>query len=481
MTRVATIPFSASPALNKQWLKDNLPRYLWHGDVHAGEIVELVIHHAWDAKKKTTVLYELALRGKTDCIQRQIYVGYQPKVKSLEEEYQSLLNQADTRPSLGRAVTLVPDANLILVAFPNDRKMRLLSETDLQVWSEQHLSQISGHQVNGHTWRIQKTKLEVLRYIPDKRFTVRCRIFAENGNGIEKEFSFIVKQFSDATKAGKLHRNLVSLRQEGAGKQVELPPAFSHMPDATNKAVRVPRDIAFDETRALVFMEDLPGRNLKEVLGQVNLQQVMPAVGALLARLHLVKKMVPTQISRKSELQEVRNTLDIINTSLPPMRPCPENLFTKFNNVTWLDDVPTVLLHGSYRLNHLLLHNEELGLLDLDSLRMGHPAYDIANFLSSLYYFETQGQLNSSTRKEISRFFLEGYAHTTLWSIPPIAVLWYLTSLLINKQAHKYVTHFHENRRVKVKAVLTLAEDILKKATQVPDDLTLRDLWRVLP
>lgn len=480
MSGTLTIPFSVSPALSTQWLKDHLPYHLWHEGENPGEIVELVIRQAWDTKKKTTVLYELSLRGDDDRIQQQIYVGYQPKEKSLVEEYQALLNQANTRPPLGRAVSLVTEANLILVAFPNDRKMRLLSENELQAWVGEHLSHISGNQLDGHTWQILETKLEVLRYIPDKRFTIRCWVLAEGSNGVKREFSFIGKQFSDATKARNLYRNLVSLRSVRAGKQVGLL-AITNRQVESNKAVRVPCDIALDKTRALVVMEDLPGLNLKDILGEVNLQRVMPAVGELLTRFHRVKKVVPTQVSRKSELQEVRSTLDIISTALPPMRPSPEKLFEKFRNLSWLNDVPSVLLHGSYRLNHLLLHNDELALLDLDSLRMGHPGYDLANFLSSLYYFEIQGQMNASTRKDISRFFLEGYARTTPWNIPPITVLWYLASLLINKQAHKYVTHFHEDQKSKVGQVLALAGSALERAVHMPNDVMLDGLWRVLP
>jgi aminoglycoside phosphotransferase (APT) family kinase protein len=172
----------------------------------------------------------------------------------------------------------------------------------------------------------------------------------------------------------------------------------------------------------------------------------------------------------------------IIRKTLPHFKPRLRAVFSAFKSFRWEDGLAPVLLHGTYRLNHIFLRHGELALLDLDSLRLGHPAYDVANFLSSLYYLEeAHGRLNPALRREISRYFLEGYAEKMPHAISPAAVLWFLASLLINKQAKKYVTHSHENCAEKVERMLALAETILTLGRHLPPELTFAALWQALP
>jgi aminoglycoside phosphotransferase (APT) family kinase protein len=165
----------------------------------------------------------------------------------------------------------------------------------------------------------------------------------------------------------------------------------------------------------------------------------------------------------------------------PVLRPRLRQLYEPFKDFYWPDETPPTLLHGTYRLNHIFIHNGELALLDLDSLRMGHPAYDVANFLSSLYYLEAQERVTPALRQEIARHFLQGYAAHAPWKIPRPAVLWFLASLLIHKQANKYVTHYHQDGAEKVQQMLALAEAAFAACRQAPNDLTCEALWKVLP
>jgi Ser/Thr protein kinase RdoA (MazF antagonist) len=140
-----------------------------------------------------------------------------------------------------------------------------------------------------------------------------------------------------------------------------------------------------------------------------------------------------------------------------------------------------VLLHGTFRLNHIFIHGDELALIDFDSLRMGHPAYDLANFLSSLYYLEAQDRLEPSQRQNIARHFLAGYAATAPLIVPPEVLLWFLADLLIKKQTYKYVKHFHEDRAQKVERMLALAEAALAGCQNVPIESNLATMWKSLP
>ncbi|MDZ7291738.1 MAG: aminoglycoside phosphotransferase family protein, partial [candidate division KSB1 bacterium] len=326
-------------------------------------------------------------------------------------------------------------------------------------------------------WQVQETRMEVLRYVPGKRLTARCTVRMKRDDGDETNISFIAKQLNDGKKAEQSFHTLRALHKVWSSHGFYLAENAAALP----APAPFPRALALNKERAVIFIEELPGKNLAEALTEVDLAQVMPAAGALLAAFHRIPKQVKKRVSRKSELKEVRKALGTIGTAFPELEPRLQKLFGTLCALHWEDNTPMALLHGSLRLNHLVIHEGRLALLDLDSLRLGPPAYDLANLLSSLYYFEAQGRLSRSQRQQITRYFLEGYAAQAAWNLAPRVVLWFLISLLINKQALKYVTHFHPDRAEKVTRMLQQAENILEQGYRQANDSTLSALWQVLP
>lgn len=458
--------FQLALALDTDWLKENLPRYLWRGHDAAGTIDAVEIEHVRESKKGATVLYRVRVNGAAH---DQMYVGFIVPADKIEDEYHAVLKKAKIPPPVGQAVALVPETNLILLAFPNDRKMRLLSAAGLRPWLQEHLHEIADGALEGKNWQVQSAQVEVLRYIPDKRFTAHCKAALKTAGGLEKEIWFIAKQINDVKRAKRLYRHLFSLRQAWGTGAADGPP------------MRLPRALACDEKMAVVYIEYLPGENLKQLLFDLDIARVMPAVGELLANFHRAQKRVRKQVTRRNELAEVREAMRNLGKASPALRPRLRQLYEPFKDFYWPDETPPALLHGTYRLNHIFIHDGELALLDLDSLRMGHPAYDVANFLSSLYYLEAQERVTPALRQEIARHFLQGYAAHAAWKIPPPAVLWFLVSLLIHKQANKYVTHYHQDGAEKVQQMLALAEAAFAACRQAPNDLTCDALWKMLP
>jgi len=455
-------------AFDTAWLKTNLPRHLCRDQEAPGAIAQVEIINAWESSKRTTVHYQLDFVEANGQRRKQMYVGFLVTAEQLDDEYKSILRKAKQPPAIGPAAALIAEANLILLAYPNDRKMQLLSETQLQPWLAANLHEVANGALADASWQVQATSVEMLRYVPEKRFTARCTAELKTASGAATKIVFIVKQLNDGPKAKKLYRDLQSLCRA--------------WPDEEITPVRFPRALALDEDRGAVFIEALSGDNLKQVLFDLDLSQIMPAVGRLLADFHRAQKRVRKKITVKNELAENREAAGIIVKTLPQYKLRLKKLIEAFKAFEWNDGTAPVLLHGTFRLNHIFLVDDGLALLDLDSLRMGHPAYDIANLLSSLYYLEeAHGRISAAMRREISRYFLAGYAEKMAHPVSPPAVLWFLASLMINKQAKKYVAHSHENCEAKVERMLALAETVLALGREAPRELTLAALWQKLP
>ena len=352
----------------------------------------------------------------------------------------------------------------------NEHEVRIPSEQDLLLLLSKHREELIDR---GFVGNVNQIQTEILRYVVGKRFTARCKAAIGGKNGFEKEFTFIIKSLKNITKARNLYENLIALQNEEVGR-------FKNQ-NGENVKFRFPKALAFDKEKSILFMEDLPGQNLAEVLSEIELKTVIHEVGHFLSEFHCANVRSTKNVTIENEIVEVRKANEIIGSALPNFRAPLHQILQKLIALQVDDPFPSKLLHGSFRINHILISKNELTLLDFESLRNGHPAYDLANFLSSLYYMEAQKRISTKQRYDIARYFLEGYAAKPQWTIQSVTVLWFLVSLLINKQTKKYVTHKHPDQQVKVKQMLTLAERILSKGKQLKNDHGINLLWKILP
>lgn len=446
MDTITNLISSQPLAFDTNWLKENLPRYLWHENETAGAVVHVEILYIGESSKRVAVLYQIEVQDAAPATRQQMYVGYLVPVDQLSAEHEKIAARAKIQPPFGRAVALVPEAAMILAAFPNDQNLHLLTNAELQPWAAAHLGEVANGGLEGMAWQVQEAKTEILRYVPDKRCTTRCRISIKAETGLAKEISFIAKQLADAQKAKRQYDDLVAMRQAWTGNGV-----------ADDLPMRLPRALAWDESSATVFIEEISGKNLQHALAEIDPARVMPAVGGMLADFHRARKRVKKSVSREGELFEIHGIVQTVAAAFPVLQPRLQRLFGQLASAQW-DDSPAVLLHGTFRLNHIFINAGELALIDFDSLRMGHPAYDLANFLSSLYYLEAQKRLEPPQRQNIARHFMSGYAAKAPLPLQPDVILWFLADLLVKKQMHKYLKHFHEDRAQKAEHMLALAE-----------------------
>jgi len=448
-------------APDRDALRRHLSGRIWRDAEMPAPIVEVRIGKRRQSKRGMTALYTVVFNGSPNRLVEQVYIGYEFQPGALDAEYASARAEATVVPALGQAVVRVPEANLLLVAFPNDRQMRVPDEAALRAC----VARIGpGRTMEGsQPCRLADSAFSVLRYVPGQRLTLRCRGRFETGPGTYQPFAFIAKQFSKADAARAVHASLVAL-------------------DAHDSAttVRLPRPMGFDEQTGLVLMEELAGQDLLRALGQIDLGETMRAAGRLLAAFHQLPHVVGRRVSAREKLDEVRDVARKIETYFPAVLPRLRACFDRCLAFSWNDESPAVLLHGAFRPKHVFLHQGRLALIDVDGMRVGHPAHDIGHFLSALFYLEAQELLTTAERGIAVDRFLDGYSAHAPWPIEPAAVLWCTAALLVHKQARKYVVHLHGDRAEKVDRVLALAEGALAACETLRCGASLDVVRRVL-
>lgn len=469
-----------SPAFDLGWLRSRLEACLWQEQELPGKIDRLEILNTWDSGKGVTVMYEAWLSDPQRPPVSQLYVGRVLPEERLFAVFAELQEKGRIQPPRGRAVTLVPEANLVLLAYPNDEELHLMDCDILRASLASRLPALSGGELNAADWEIRRVEMEVLRYVPGKRFTTRCRVAVANRRGEERPLRFIAKQLKNGQKAAALYENLAMVPKIWAD-HVYVEDMSRLSEKDFNFPVRLPSPLCLDEQHGIVYFEELPGKNLEDALVEIDFREVIPMIGELLAHFHCACKPVRKIVSFDNEQEEAREAARKICRKFPGFRDRIAALLEGLAAVPEKRAHFIALLHGTFRLNHIFVHENEIFLLDLDSVRMGHPGYDVANFLSSLYYLEAQERISPFQRQEVTRLFLWSYDRHTRWPVTPRVVLWYLVSLLIHKQAYKYIKHLHPDREVKVGEILSLAEKMLRLYRDVAAETPLRDLAHLLP
>ncbi len=458
-------PDAAVPALDAAVVQEHLAAYF--AAAHPGEVTvaRLDIRHKWlDPDKGATILYALTLTTATQGRHEQQYVGKVVRSEKAGEEYRAAVKKAKVQPALGEAVILLPRLRLLLYAFPNDPKLKLFTPAKLQEWLTANLRRIWRAARYQPSWQVVQAEVESLRYVPGKRFTGRGRATVASAAGGARELRFIVKQLKDEKAAKKSYRNLVKLWASWPAPGGSRPP------------IRLPRPLAYDERHAAVFLEELPGENLWEVFLRTGDLALIRQAGTLLAQLHCSKRRVSKRVSRRGEWRENRPVLAALKREFPGLRPRLQRLRRAWRAAAKPEHVSHVLLHGSFRLNHIFVHQGELALIDLDSLRLGPPAYDVANLVSSLYYLEGLGQITARQRVAITQHLVAGYAEQSPHRITAEELGWYLISLLVNKQMSKLMAHDHAGRGEKISTLLGQAEAIWAQSRALPAAATMVDL-----
>ncbi len=465
------------------WLKQNLANYIFYADTNGYEIQEVQIKNIWESSKRTTILYRTVIADSAGKRLEQLYVGSLVSEKRFAKELNEFKKQANGSPTWGPPVSGIPEVGLVLAAFPNDRKMKLFTEGDLLQWADDHKGKLCrwaglrGCRKTSIT--VNQCRVEVLKYVPGKRYTAGCDLQLQTPDGDIHTIRFIAKQLSDFKKVRQLYNHLVSLRKSlwrlahssnmHAGEENPQPPFL------------VPQPLGLLEKPPVILIEIFPGDNIKRLLPQLDIEHTMFKLGQKLALFHQADKRVRKKVTYKNEINEVREALAGLRKEFPQWKDKLKKYFEKFEKSCIFDVYSQALLHGSFRLNHVFLTNHQFALLDLDSLRVGPPAYDIANFLSSLYYLQAQERFPADVRKVISKSFLEGYASHAGWEILPEEILWFLSSLLVNKQAIKYINHQHGDRVEKASNMLDLAMHCLEILPNVEGKGSLSHLWSMVP
>ena len=348
---------------------------------------------------------------------------------------------------LRRAVSTVRTG----AAIAKPPSWRPLDESDIVAWLRRDGGWGDRGARRAVPLELERASITIVRHAPGKRLTARCRLVLAAPDGGRELVTVFAKQYRRLDLAQRLARQLRSLR-------------FA----AGDTPVRFPKLLGFDARRGIVFIEALPGAPFTSRTESTP-ERALESAGALIAAFHRASAAVEKRVTRAGELARTRECAEAIARDHPELAPALARIQAQLERASWGRSGARKLLHGSFRPNHLMLHGNELAVFDLESLRVGPPGYDLANWVAALHYQQALGRLSAPARRRAVRALLRGYrAHGGDESCA--RALWLTAALLVQKQAFKVATRTRAlaSSRARARALVARAERIAARAASTP-------------
>jgi thiamine kinase-like enzyme len=202
-------------------------------------------------------------------------------------------------------------------------------------------------------------------------------------------------------------------------------------------AAIIPRPLLHLDDVNTFWQEDWLGNPLINVLADCDWKNLFPRIAWAIATLHRSRiKGLPLGPSLDGILMRATTHQAKIASSLPEHELWTRTVIkrlTDAKDALQRTEIPTVPIHGAFRVEQILTREGELALVDFDDVALGDPLYDVAQFIASLQYLEfSQGRQKEKLAKAVDEFY-SSYAEQVKWTGDRRRVAWYVLALFVSK------------------------------------------------
>jgi len=356
-------------------------------------------------------------------------------------------SQAVVMPLFGKPVSHIPALDMVIWAFPNDRKLHGLPKITDPIFLKDRMLPGLIRSTLGPGWSISELSNEVVHYVPEHTCTVRVCLQLQNAE---------TNRGQAMTLYGKTYYN-----EEGRE-------AYHLMEQLWGSEVRraeylsMAAPLGYDPETKTLWQLGLPGRTLlDQEMNAPHFLTLLGGVASTVAALH----QTSVSCSRSVQLGDLLVKLEEMKRLLPQawpscqgmLHPLVDRLILQAGD---LKEQPVAILHGDLHFENLFVDGEKVFLIDMDNLCHGAPLQDIGSFLAGLLYRGTLTQVSGQLIERIGDVFIQQYEKRVPWTISRSELKWYIATALINERAFRCVTRLKAGRRDILDHLIRLADRI---------------------
>lgn len=347
-----------------------------------------------------------------------------------------------------------PEYNMVLYAFPYDPDLPYLGQLLESGWVRDKIAEQLAHLNPEEKWTCRTITSQTMKYRFGKSCLLRYHALLENSAGETRSLTFYGKTYN-SEKSRYVFEALREICQAPAchGGELNIPAPLAHLDEANT-----------------LWQAEWPGQNVTTVARKNNWSlfqtpDFMEQVAAMLAALHRIE-LTRVKLRKGPSPERVLANVDEEIVKILPFLPERAKQLTGLKDalnrraLQWSGNVPVATIHGTFKLSQLLTREGKLGLVDFDSLALGDPLYDAAEFISSVDYLQISDELPPEMIRANIETFLRAYEQRSQRRCDRQRLAFYVIAFLLGK--------IHSS----LKKVETTAVD------QLPRAFTLLERWQ---
>lgn len=348
-------------------------------------------------------------------------------------------DQCLERAPLGPPLHLIEPLDMVLWAFPNERKLRGLGAVldDARLAAEVLPDVIAAGW--GASWQVERFRRDIVHYVPEHALTVRLQVLLRHtGTGERRPVALYGKCQHDDTAATTL-RVMRALHAQG------------------RDGPRTPAPLCHQPQLRLLWQEALPGVPLADLLNdEAAVPELMREAGVQIAALHRAQAPAGNVLTWAHLLSRIDAVCTPLAVHLGRNGGLVDDLTNRLRSTVPSHEGEAALLHGDLHAKNFLAGSAGLGLIDLDGCAMGPAAWDLGSFIAALIATDLIQGARGRARRQ-GALLLQGYG-ADRWDEPARRTLdWCVACALVIERAWRSLSRLKAGRLTGLPALLDAA------------------------
>ncbi len=398
--------------------------------------------------KNCLLCYQLEIRDRmTQQVARQRLSTRIFEKGGAISRFKKAQSQTMVMPSFGRPVSHISALDMVIWAFPNDRKLQGLPKiTDPTHLKEKMLPDLI-RAAFGPGWSVTELSNEVVHYVPEHTCTVRVSLRLQNfGSNKTKTLTLYGKTYYNE-EGREAHRMMEALWASEGRRDGEL---------------KMAKPLGYDPETKTLWQFGLPGATLlDQEMTAPRFPALLEGAASTVAALHHSSLSCASSVRLPDLLVQLEGMKRFLSEAWPS---CQETLRSLVNRLidqsSYLKEQPDVTLHGDLHFKNFIVDGDDVFLIDLDNLCHGAPLQDIGSFLAGLLYRGLMTHVPGEQLEKVGNQFIKEYEKRVPWTVSRWDLGWYIAAALINQRAFRCVTRLKAGRRDILEHLIGMADRI---------------------
>jgi thiamine kinase-like enzyme len=387
------------------------------------------------------VCYALDLRVEGEGTSEQLLCARMYPPNESVSRYRKAAQAPLAATGVGAPLLHLPDLDMVVWAFPNERKLTGLERLTNGAWLQARTLPALVPQLHGPDWRLERCAHRIVHYVPEHTCTVQATLDVRRADGMRQRSVVYGKAYYDGTGArvGDAMRRLWSSRAVQSG------------------ALGIARPLAYEPRDRVLWQEGLEGATLEQAHPDDRIpERVLRRVAGAIAALHGSPVARLPSVGPADVLAELRTRAAVIGDAQPGLRERLDRVVRALSGAA-PGAAAAATLHGDLHPKNLFLIGERVCLIDLDSVRRGPAELDLASWLACMLYRAClRGEPSGSVQAAVGSF-VNLYERERGAPIDRRALDWYTAAALVSERAYRVLSRLKDGR-------LEILDDLLELA-----------------